>query len=109
MAIAGWPEAPVVSLGLGHLALKPREMYIVWKRCDLPDGLDQRTALRIYPTLVPDNRSSLTACLRRSRAGGDFAFYMHFAHLADRFGRRAPGIRGRVQKEPPMTINKTRG
>jgi hypothetical protein len=39
--------------------------------------------------LTPDDRSSFTACLRRSRAGGDFALRLHTARLVDRAGRRA--------------------
>ena len=36
-----------------------------------------------------DDRPPFTACLRRFRAGGDFALRLHIARVANRAGRRS--------------------
>jgi hypothetical protein len=49
--------------------------------------------------LTPDDRSSFAACLRRFRAGGEFALCLHAARLVDRVGggASAPVIRSLPQ------------
>jgi hypothetical protein len=55
----------------------------------------------IQLTLVPDDRSSATTCLRRSRTGGHFALRLHLARLADRAGRR--GFAAVTESSPEET------
>jgi hypothetical protein len=73
-----WPE---IASSVSPSTLRTHEMCITWKRFLKLTDLIKRIVLRTKP--LPDDRSSSTACLRRSRARGPFALCLHVAGLAD--------------------------